>query len=120
MYHFIRLSFYNTSISISQPENRRLSTMYCIAKISNVLFPFSQRQFHFITDQNGRLLCINGNNTESLPEYTAELLCKEISTLGYCCSLRKNFCPPGHSCHQFSIIVCILSNVPLVIQMFNI
>ena len=90
-YLFIRLSFYNTSISISRPENRRLTTMYCIAKITNVLFHFPESVSFYNTSKSGRLLCINGNNTESLPEYTAELLCKEISTLGYCYISRKTF-----------------------------
>ena len=89
-YLFIRLSLYNTSISISQPENRRLNTMCCFSEIRSV--PFIILMFNFISNKSNQTHHIAMVPTQKVClEYTAELLCKEISTLGYCYILRKTF-----------------------------
>ena len=87
---FYSAFMYNTSISISQPENRRLNTMCCFAEIRSV--PFIIFNFNFIFNKPKRTHHISMVTTQKVClEYTAELLCKEISTLGYCYILRKTF-----------------------------
>ena len=88
---FFLLSLYNASISISQPENRRLSTMYCIHYIPHVpkIFLIVNIQNHESWDCDAMYVTLVTKLKICL--CIVWLLSKEISTLGYYCISRKTF-----------------------------